>query len=113
MNFLEQQLSHTQATGNDVAAHTQQRTLQDDEPTSRTFRLPSTITLDPSDYHGWARQMQAMLEYGGMWDLVKPLTDTHTPEASMQGAAHTKESPAASSSSASVGSTQSGSNPRR
>ena len=42
-------------------------------PSHTPFRAPSTITLDPHDYAGWAVQMRSLLEYGGMWHLVEPL----------------------------------------
>ena len=46
---------------------------RDDNHTSGAFRTPSTITLDPSDYPGWAVRMRSLLEYGDMWHLVAPL----------------------------------------
>ena len=94
-----------------MATHTQQRHRDEDEHTRASFRLPSTITLDPTNYHGWARQMQAMLEYGGMWELVRPLTQGES-EAATGAAAQQKVSTSSSSSTMSAGTVR-GSNPRR
>lgn len=48
----------------------------DDNETPKTTRAPSTITLDPNDYVGWSLQMQVLLEYHRLWDLVKPISST-------------------------------------
>ena len=56
--------SHTQA---------QQRADNDERHTSfSSFRAPSTVTLDPEDYTGWAVQMEGLLELGEMWPLRAP-----------------------------------------
>ena len=74
-----------------MATHTQQRHRDEDEHTRASFRLPSTITLDPTNYHGWARQMQAMLEYGGMWELVRPCHSLRVNPRQPQGLPHSKK----------------------
>lgn len=63
----EREASRTQAPAADAV-------LEADGADARagTFRAPSTVTLDPSDYVGWAATMQAMLEYGGLWEHVAP-----------------------------------------
>ncbi|MDR3401435.1 MAG: reverse transcriptase domain-containing protein [Chthoniobacter sp.] len=54
----------------------QQRHDDDDEEhrsgVRGAFRAPSTIPLDPEDFPGWATQMEALLDYGGMWPLRSP-----------------------------------------
>ena len=49
------------------------RDVEDGGPMT-TFRAPTTIQLDPAEYASWAILMQSLLELGGMWHLVKPLT---------------------------------------
>jgi hypothetical protein len=66
---------------------------RDDEDGGHTFRTPTTIPLDPADYLSWAVLMRALLEMGGMWHLVQPLS-----QPDLSGAAHSSSASSSSNS---------------
>ena len=55
-----------------ASRHTQPR--DDEEHAERAFRTPPTVAFDSNDVPGWTAQMESLLDYGQLWEFVRPLS---------------------------------------